>query len=557
MGDAVDPISYSAFICHAKADAERAEEIAATLEERGLTCWIAPRDARVGHDYAQEILRGIERSRCLVLVLSDAANTSTFVKREVERAVTKRKPVFPVRVEDVMPSPGLELFVASTHWIDAFAGRLVDHIDRLAQDLADEKALAEGTDLSARIARRRKLPQWIGMGAAAVGVIAAIVVGTIVSRRFEPPAPIANDTPIPAAAPTSPPGVYDPFKTSAKTLGIDPAAVKASDFRASIHPDRNLPGGHVLRITANEKIQKLLDLTEKKYTLPGASQPTSFFTWSTQVPPKPPPPTSGDVTIEFVSFATGTAPRHTVGPFRVPLHEGPPVSGTGSMVASLGGPARAEVQHRLADGMRENVERMRASARRAAPKMPPDPAATLDGLKAAFKPTEAEAVLAKRIALAPELEKELGITGDMPLDTSIFAGVFDARTSLFMNDKVRASRWRKANALSSHGLSNYLLGDTPALLCVPRGLGAEKNLRPWASLREVRVGTSRTAMAAVPVEATLLDVHRGRVPYWNHAMYVWLAELPADAEQVFVQYVYVDGEMSKVIEVPIESVIFK
>jgi hypothetical protein len=40
----------------------------------------------------------------MVLVLSATANTSTQIKREVERAVNKGIPVIPLRIEDVAPS---------------------------------------------------------------------------------------------------------------------------------------------------------------------------------------------------------------------------------------------------------------------------------------------------------------------------------------------------------------------------------------------------------------------------------------------------------------------
>jgi hypothetical protein len=102
--------SLSAFISHAKGDAKKAQEIAASLEERGLKCWIAPRDVRAGRSYGDEIITGIENSRSFVLVLSRASNDSAFVAREVERAVSKKKPIFAIRVANVEPSPSLELF---------------------------------------------------------------------------------------------------------------------------------------------------------------------------------------------------------------------------------------------------------------------------------------------------------------------------------------------------------------------------------------------------------------------------------------------------------------
>ena len=60
----------SAFISHAKADAKKAQEIAASLEERGLQCWIAPRDVKAGRAYGDEIISGIESAKAFVLVLS-------------------------------------------------------------------------------------------------------------------------------------------------------------------------------------------------------------------------------------------------------------------------------------------------------------------------------------------------------------------------------------------------------------------------------------------------------------------------------------------------------
>jgi hypothetical protein len=134
---------FSAFISHAKADAKKAKAIADGLEKRGFKCWIAPRDVKPGRSYGDEIIRGIESTRSFVLVLSKASNDSAFVAREVERAVSKKKPIFAVRIADVQPAPALELFISGTQWIDAFAGRVGAHVDRLASLLAEEEGRNE------------------------------------------------------------------------------------------------------------------------------------------------------------------------------------------------------------------------------------------------------------------------------------------------------------------------------------------------------------------------------------------------------------------------------
>ena len=135
-----------AFVSHASEDAAIAASIADYLERNGVTCWIAPRDVTPGGDYGAEIVHGIETSAVFVLVLSEHANESIFVKREVERAVSKGKPIFPIRVREVLPSRSLELFVSSAHWIDAWEPPIEKYLARLARSIiAAAKVYDAGT----------------------------------------------------------------------------------------------------------------------------------------------------------------------------------------------------------------------------------------------------------------------------------------------------------------------------------------------------------------------------------------------------------------------------
>ncbi len=179
------PTACSAFVSHATPDSEKALEIVTSLETRGLTCWVAPRDVRPGKEFGEEIIRGIENSRCLVLVLSEAANSSIFVRREVERAVSKGKPVFSIRVEEVLPSRALELFVSSTHWIDAWSGGLLDHVDQLARELKDERSVQNAEAAVKRVRRRARQKRWMLFTLGFVAVVAAIVIGNMLSKRIE------------------------------------------------------------------------------------------------------------------------------------------------------------------------------------------------------------------------------------------------------------------------------------------------------------------------------------------------------------------------------------
>jgi hypothetical protein len=120
------------FISYSKEDIEPAMQICKLLEERGIGCWITPRDVIPGRSYGEEIINAIESTSATVLVLSEHANISVHVKNEIERAVSKGKTIIPIRIREVQPSKALELFISSAQWIDAFRPPLEARIDALA-----------------------------------------------------------------------------------------------------------------------------------------------------------------------------------------------------------------------------------------------------------------------------------------------------------------------------------------------------------------------------------------------------------------------------------------
>jgi hypothetical protein len=172
---------YSTFISHASDDRQIATKVCEQLEASGFRCWMAPRDVRPGQDYPEEIIRGIELSKSLVLILSKKANESSFVRAEVERAYSKGKPVFPVRIEDVLPSRSLELFISTKHWIDAWHGNISQrHAEQLMRELAlDSDALVD-MEISPKLRRQIQIRRILRIAGAIAGAIAiAVAVGYV------------------------------------------------------------------------------------------------------------------------------------------------------------------------------------------------------------------------------------------------------------------------------------------------------------------------------------------------------------------------------------------
>lgn len=123
------------FISYSQPDHGCAFELVARLEAQGIDCWIAPRDIAPSADWAAEIVDAISAARSMILVFSANSNQSPQVRREVERAVSKRLSILPFRIEDVLPSKSLEYFLSAQHWMDAFPPPREPHYARLCRYL--------------------------------------------------------------------------------------------------------------------------------------------------------------------------------------------------------------------------------------------------------------------------------------------------------------------------------------------------------------------------------------------------------------------------------------
>jgi len=128
-------VARDIFVSYSQPDRDSAFALVQTLEARGLSVWIAPRDVSPSGDWAAEIIEAISGAQLMLLVFSGSSNDSDQVRREVERAVHKRLRILPFRIEDVLPSKSLEYFLSAQHWMDAFPPPLQPHVDRLCEYL--------------------------------------------------------------------------------------------------------------------------------------------------------------------------------------------------------------------------------------------------------------------------------------------------------------------------------------------------------------------------------------------------------------------------------------
>jgi tetratricopeptide (TPR) repeat protein len=139
-----------------------------------VRCWISSRDVEPGENYQEAIVRAIRDARALVLVFSDAANSSDEIKKELSLSSRYRVPVLALRIADVEPSDAFAYELSTRQWIDAFQG-WDKSIAALAGRLK-QIAATPGEAPPETVARPRRARVGSRAGIAAIGIVAAIFV---------------------------------------------------------------------------------------------------------------------------------------------------------------------------------------------------------------------------------------------------------------------------------------------------------------------------------------------------------------------------------------------
>jgi TolB-like protein len=167
------------FISYASQDAAVAQKVCSALEAAGHFCWIAPRDVIPGTLYAGGIVRAIDESNLLVLILSEHAVASAHVGREIERAVSKRHPVVALRIDTAPLTPEFEYFLNQSQWIEAGGSdaAIAQLVSAAGQHLAPETATSPNQTNRASAVHRKVI-------APRTWVIAAIVVAVALAGAY-------------------------------------------------------------------------------------------------------------------------------------------------------------------------------------------------------------------------------------------------------------------------------------------------------------------------------------------------------------------------------------
>lgn len=108
------------FISYSTKDQLQAEAVRNVIEQNGITCWMAPRDIPGGSNYTKEIPNAIRGCQAFVLMLSQNAQASPWVLKELDSAVNEGKIILPFQLEDITLTDEFNFLLTGAQRYDAY-----------------------------------------------------------------------------------------------------------------------------------------------------------------------------------------------------------------------------------------------------------------------------------------------------------------------------------------------------------------------------------------------------------------------------------------------------
>jgi len=105
VGKAVE--FYSCFISYSSKDDDFAQRLHADLQQKGVRCWFAPEDLKIGDKFRTRIDESIRIYDKLMVILSENSIRSSWIEEEVEATLEKERKqnklaLFPIRLDDAV-----------------------------------------------------------------------------------------------------------------------------------------------------------------------------------------------------------------------------------------------------------------------------------------------------------------------------------------------------------------------------------------------------------------------------------------------------------------------
>ncbi|RYE35291.1 MAG: TIR domain-containing protein, partial [Sphingobacteriales bacterium] len=174
------PDKINVFVSYARKDEALATAMVEYFEKKDIDCFIDKRNIPVGSKYSEEIIKGIEQCDVVVLILTNKSNTSENVGNEIDNASNLKKKIIVFRIENIALSKGLQFYLSTSQWFDAFLYRGEQYFEQLA-DLVKGLPISP---FSAKVIKQRKTTLYMLQAYAIISVILFLIFGIQILRDY-------------------------------------------------------------------------------------------------------------------------------------------------------------------------------------------------------------------------------------------------------------------------------------------------------------------------------------------------------------------------------------
>ena len=111
------------FISYKAEELDEATWVKSVLETNGISCWMAPASIPGGSSYASAIPRAIREAKAMVLILSDRAQRSPWISKEVDIAIGEGKIVLPFMLENCALKDDFNFYLTNVQRYTAYENK--------------------------------------------------------------------------------------------------------------------------------------------------------------------------------------------------------------------------------------------------------------------------------------------------------------------------------------------------------------------------------------------------------------------------------------------------
>ncbi|MBQ9773001.1 MAG: TIR domain-containing protein [Lentisphaeria bacterium] len=111
-------MKHDVFISYSRKDSEKIQKILSFLKEKNISFWIDIDGAYSGKSYKSEIIQAIRQANILLFLSSENSNKSEHVIKEISCAVSYKKTIIPVKIDNARYSDDIEYDLINIDYID-------------------------------------------------------------------------------------------------------------------------------------------------------------------------------------------------------------------------------------------------------------------------------------------------------------------------------------------------------------------------------------------------------------------------------------------------------